>query len=138
MAIRFRVLACGLVATLLLIGSQTPEVVRRLLAFQSHWNALRQVDATDGIQSAEADLIAAEYSGRLLGRWSACSGTTSPSLVGGAWKAEILFGFGGEPTGRWISVDPTSGGASSPGESGYQSFESLRRAVLLNALLDGY
>lgn len=110
----------------------------RILAFQLQREGLREVDATDGIQSSEADLIVERYS-RLfsLGRMSACSGTTTPVLEDGVWKAEELFGFGGERTGGWISVDPISGGVTSARGPTFKTFGSFRRAILFRAILNG-
>jgi len=136
-AATYRVAAYLLGATVVFIGYRADGVTDRIVAFQRHTEAFGAVNVTDGVQAAEADLIADAYSRLLLGAMSACSGTTTPILVGGVWKAETLFGFGGEHTGRWISVDPVSGGVTSPGERGYRSLGSLRRAILLNAILDG-
>jgi hypothetical protein len=110
----------------------------RILAFQLQREGLREVDATNGIQSAEADWIVETYSRRFsVGRMSSCSGTTTPVLVDGIWKAEELFGFGGERTGRWISVDPISGGVTSARGPTFKTFGSFRRAILLRAILSG-
>jgi hypothetical protein len=80
---------------------------------------------SDGIQQEEADLIAGRYGDLLLGEWSACSGTTTPALINGEWRAEVLFGVGGEPIGIWITVDPISGGVRSPRVRTYETFASL-------------
>jgi hypothetical protein len=50
---------------------------------------------------------------------------------------EILFGFGGDHTGRWIRVDPIRGGVTSPGQRSYRSFASLRLAAQLSVILHG-
>jgi hypothetical protein len=122
---------------LLFTGYHAREVASRILAFQEQREGLSGVDTTDGIQRSEADLIAAGYSHLLLGPSSLCSGTTTPNLVDGVWKAEIAFGVGGELTGQWISVDPMSGGVTSAGGRTYETFGSFRRAILLSAIVDG-
>src|SRR4051812_38272028 len=105
------VLAGLSIITLFLAG----PLIRRVWSFQQLRERSSDVEVSDGIQENEAELIAGEYSRLLLGSAGACSGTTAPALADGAWKAEILFGFGGERTGHWITVDPIRGGVSSPG-----------------------
>jgi hypothetical protein len=136
MPLRPRIAWWALLVVLVVIGCYA--ATDRILAFQLQREGLREVDATDGIQSSEADLIVERYS-RLfsLGSMSACSGTTTPALVDGVWKAEELFGFGGERTGRWISVDPMSGGLTSARGPTFKTFGSFRRAILLSAILNG-
>jgi len=134
---RFRLVLCALGAVVIAAALSAGAVTKRIIAFQLLRTTLNDVDVSDGIQREEADLIAGQYSLFLLGPLGACSGTSTPVLVDGAWKAEILFGFGGEPTGHWISVDPIRGGASTPGEHRYRSFSSFRRAALAGALLRG-
>jgi hypothetical protein len=136
MAAAFRTLACLFVAMLLFGGYHAREVAARVAAFQNHWEWLGKVDVENGIQADEAAVIAGEYQG-VIDRGFLCGGVSTPILAGGAWKAEILFGFGGEPTGVWINVDPISGGVTTTGVRGYKTLGSLRRVVLLNALLDG-
>jgi hypothetical protein len=136
MAVAARIALVGVVAVLLFVWHHPKAVVDRMLAFQHSRNELREVDLSDGIQQQEADLIAAGYE-ELLDRWSACSGTTTPALINGEWRAEVLVGFGGERTGEWIVVDPISGDVSWLGGRTHQTFASFRRAVLLRAILDG-
>ena len=113
-------------------------VVKRIISFQLLRERISEVDVSDGIQRDEANLIATEYSSMLLGELDACSGTTSPTLANDeSWKAEILFGYGGEPTGRWIRIDRIRGGVSSPAEPTYDTFDSFRRARLLSVILHG-
>ena len=121
----------------LFVGIFPDAVVGRVFACQRWRDELGAIDFSDGIQKAEADVIASRYEGALLGSWSACSGTTTPTLVDGVWRAQILFGFGGEPTGHWISVNPISGGVSAPGGPRYATYASFRRAALVHAVLYG-
>ncbi|MDB4983048.1 MAG: hypothetical protein JWM82_3800 [Myxococcales bacterium] len=137
MAAAFRALACLTVVMLLDVGVHAREVVQRVTAFQARAASLRQVDVSNGIQVEEAGLIADTYFYRVVARDVSCGGVSTPTLVGGVWRTELLFGFAGEPTGLWILVDPISGGVSTAGAHGFKTFASLRRVVLLNALLDG-
>jgi hypothetical protein len=112
-------------------------LVNRVRAFRAVQERFDRVDLSDGIQTDEADLIVSEYSSLVLGPAGTCSGTTQPVLADGAWRAEILFGFGGERTGHWIAVDPVRGGVASAGESSYADFGSFRRARLTRAVIYG-
>lgn len=137
MTTSFRVALCVLGAVSLATAHHNRTVADRIVALDGLRDRLSEVDVSDGIQADEADVIASEYSHLLLGPAAACSGTTSPTLVDGAWKAELLFGYGGEHTGRWINIDPIGGGATSPGGRHYPTFASFRRAALVSAVLHG-
>jgi hypothetical protein len=128
---------CVFAAISLIVLFNAEPVLDRVSEFQRLRDRLGSVDVSDGIQVDEADLIASEYSDLVLGPIAACSGTTAPTLADGVWKAEILFGFGGEPTGTWITVDPVRGGVGSPGKRSYRHFDSFRRARLLTAVIRG-
>jgi hypothetical protein len=133
----FRIAVCVLGVVALATAYHIRTVAERIVAFDGLRERLGGVEGSDGIQADEADVIASEYSQLLLGQAAACSGTTSPTFVDGQWKAEILFGYGGERTGRWISIDPVRGGVASPGGPRYPSFAWFRLATLVGVFLQG-
>ena len=137
MTARFRVVFSVLVALSILTVFLAGLLANRMFSFQLLRERFGEVDVSDGVQSDEADLIVSEYLYLLLGPAGACGGTADPALADGTWKVEILFGFGGERTGRWISVDSIHGGVTSPGGPSYADFGSFRRARLLSVVVHG-
>jgi hypothetical protein len=135
MAATFRFASLAVLAALLFVALHIPATAERLLAFDLVREQLGGVDATDGIQQSEARLIAVDY--WLLGEVTHCGGPMTPTMIDGAWKAEIVLGFGGERTGAFINVDPTSGGVTSQSGPTYKTLASFRRARLARAVLRG-
>lgn len=130
--------AVGILAALAIVTACfAGPLTDRVIAVQRLRTSFSEVDVSDGIQKDEADLIASEYTRLLLGPAGACSGTNDPTFSDGKWRAEILFGFGGEPSGQSISVDRNRGGVSAPGHPTYESFDAFRSARLFDAMVRG-
>jgi hypothetical protein len=137
MRLKARIGLGAIVVGLLFVGIHPQSVTDRIVAYQEWRDDLGAIDVSDGIQQGEADLIARRYEHSMVGTWSSCSGTATPILVDRTWRAQMLFGYGGEPTGQWITVDAISGGVTSPRGGTYATLASFRRAALVRAILSG-